>query len=377
MTYKPLAAGLCAAAVALTAGSSALAQAASPPPRPAPPPARPPVHGPPIAGMCIISVENAIGASTVGSYVETRMQQIVAQTNAELTGEKNAIDADAKSLDARRATLDQSTLEQQASALQVRANALQRKAQLRDREVQATEQKAVARVGQEMSPLIRQVYQPRPARCCCSAPPCHRQPGDGHHPAGGRRRSTRKITQFAFDRERLDQPQAPRAGGAPPIVQTPGPTPRPAAAQALGASRRRGSPHASHARSALLRRPRPCHALRTGGLDGRRTRRSRLAARADPRRLDPRRRRPRHRHLRQRPQARGPGRRDQGGRLLCHRRTRGGPTGRVRRLDDRSRRNWATRSPPRACTGPDRDSGTRACIRPPRSSRRCRWGPAW
>ena len=39
-----------------------------------------------------------------------------------------------------------------------------------------------------------------------------------------------KITQFPFERERLDQ-QSPTAapGGAPPIVQTPGPTPaRPA-----------------------------------------------------------------------------------------------------------------------------------------------------
>jgi outer membrane protein len=37
-----------------------------------------------------------------------------------------------------------------------------------------------------------------------------------------------KITQFAFDRERLDQPQAAgAAGGAPPIGQTPSPA-RPA-----------------------------------------------------------------------------------------------------------------------------------------------------
>ncbi len=38
-----------------------------------------------------------------------------------------------------------------------------------------------------------------------------------------------KITQFAFDRERLDQTGAPTAASAaPPIVQTPS-TPRPAA----------------------------------------------------------------------------------------------------------------------------------------------------
>jgi Skp family chaperone for outer membrane proteins len=226
MTSKTLAAGLCAAAVALTAGSSALAQAAA-----APAAAQPAVvHGPPIASLCIFSVETAIGTSTVGRYVETRMQQIVAQTNAELTGEKNAIDADAKALDARRATLDQSTLEQQASALQVRANALQRKAQLRDREVSATEQKAVGRIGQEMEPLVRQVYQQK----ACSVL-LQRTSVLIENPAMDITPQVvtalnGKITQFAFDRERLDGPTAATApGGAPPIVQTPGATPRPAA----------------------------------------------------------------------------------------------------------------------------------------------------
>jgi Skp family chaperone for outer membrane proteins len=223
MTSKTLVAGLCAAAVALTAGSSALAQAAAPAAQPAV------VHGPPLANVCIISVENAIGASTVGRYVETRMQQIVAQTNAELTGEKNAIDADAKALDARRATLDQSTLEQQASALQVRANALQRKAQLRDREVSATEQKAVGRIGQEMSPLISQVYQQKTCSMLLQrtavviANPAMDITPQVIAALNG------KITQFAFDRERLDGPTAAAPGGAPPIVQTPGVTPRPAA----------------------------------------------------------------------------------------------------------------------------------------------------
>ncbi|MFI4964628.1 MAG: OmpH family outer membrane protein [Caulobacterales bacterium] len=219
MTFKPIAAGCCAAALVLTSGSSALAQAAA---------AAPAVtHGPPISGMCIISVENAIGASTVGRYVNTRMQQIVGQTNAELTGEKNAIDADAKALEAKRATLAQAALEQQASALQIRANALQRKAQLRDREVSATEQKAVGRIGQEMEPLIRQAYQQKGCSVLLQrtavviANPAMDITPQVITALNG------KITQFAFDRERLDQPQA-NTGAAPPIVQTPRPTPRPA-----------------------------------------------------------------------------------------------------------------------------------------------------
>lgn len=230
MTFKPFAAGFCAATVALTAGSSALAQAPAAPA--AAPAANPVTHGPPLTGVCLFSFENAIGISTVGKYIETRMQQIIAQTNAELTGEKNAIDNDAKALDGQRATLDQTTFEQRGSALQVRASALQRKAQLRDREVQATEQKAIARVSQEMEPFIRQVYQSK----ACSIL-LQRTSVIIGNPAMDITQAVvtglnGKVTQFAFDRERLDQPQAATSGGgAPPIVQTPGPA-RPAPAPA-------------------------------------------------------------------------------------------------------------------------------------------------
>ncbi len=222
MTFKPLAAGICAATVVLTAGSSALAQA------PAAAGGTPVTHGPPLTGVCLFSFENAVGLSTVGHYIETRMQQIVSQTNAELTGEKTALDNDAKALEGRRATLDATTFEQQAVGLRGRADGLQRKAQLRDREVQATEQKAVARVSQEMEPYIRQAYQ---AKACSIL--LQRSAVIIGNPAMDITQAVVtglnvKLTQFAFDRERLDQPQA-ATGGAPPIVQTPSSTPRPAA----------------------------------------------------------------------------------------------------------------------------------------------------
>jgi outer membrane protein len=228
MTSKPIVAGLCAAAAALTTGISA--SQAAPAPVPAAAPAAPAVtHGPPLTGVCIFSFENAIGASKVGQYVDGRMKQILAQTQAELTGEKNQIDNDAKALDAQRASLDQTTFEQRGSALQVRASALQRKAQLRDREVQATEQKAVQRISQELEPFIRQAYQ---AKACSIL--LQRNSVIIGNPAMDLTQQVvtgvdGKITQFAFDRERLDQPGvASSPGGAPPIVQTPGPAPRPA-----------------------------------------------------------------------------------------------------------------------------------------------------
>ncbi|HXA38569.1 MAG TPA: OmpH family outer membrane protein [Phenylobacterium sp.] len=225
MTSKPIVAGVCAAAIALTAGSSVFAQAAAP----AAPAAQAVTHGPPLTGVCIFSFETAIQTSTVGHSVDTRMQQIVAQVNAELTAEKTAIDNDAKGLDARRATLDQATLESQASQLQIRANALQRKAQLRDREVSATEQKAVARISQELEPFIRQSYQSKACSILLQrSAVIIGNPAMDITPAvvAG---LNGKITQFAFERERLDQPGAPAAGGAPAIVQTPGPARTPAA----------------------------------------------------------------------------------------------------------------------------------------------------
>lgn len=202
MTLKTFAAAGCAVAVALTSATSALAQA------PAAAPAAPQVtHGAPIAGLCVVSIENAIGASTVGKYVNTRLQQLVGQVNAELTAERTSIDNDAKALEGQRATLDQNTLEQRAAALQVRANSLQRKAQLRDREIQATEQKAFNRVGTEMEPLIRQAYQ---AKGCSLL--VNRNSIILGNPASDITPQVvtalnAKITQFTFDRERLDQPQ--------------------------------------------------------------------------------------------------------------------------------------------------------------------------
>lgn len=201
MTFKTFAVAGSALAFALAGAAPALAQ------QPAAAPAAPAVtHGAPVPGLCTVSVENAIGASTVGKAVNTRLQQLVAQVNAELNAEKTALDNDAKALDGQRTTLDQNTLEQRASALQVRANALQRKAQQRDREIQATEQKAINRVGTEMEPLIRQAYQQKQCSVLINRNSVMlANPASDITPQVVTALNA-KITQFAFDRERLDAP---------------------------------------------------------------------------------------------------------------------------------------------------------------------------
>lgn len=200
-------------AVAIAAGP-ALAQPAAP----AAAPAAAAPAGPAIPGLCVFSVEGAVGSSKVGAHVSTRLQQLVAQVQAELNGLRTAIENEDKTLAAQRATLDATTLEQRAAALQVRVNDMQRRGQLRERELSATEQKALARVGQELSPLVQQVATQRN----CSVVINRQALVLG---GGGQMDITpavvaaldAKITQFAFERERLDQQPAaaPAAAAAP------------------------------------------------------------------------------------------------------------------------------------------------------------------
>ena len=205
MNMKTLVAATCVAALSFGATSSALAQAAAAPAAPTI------THGPAVPGVCIMSIEGAIAQSTVGQYVQTRLTQINTQVAAEIKAEETLISNDAKTLDTQKATLDQGTLEKRAADLQVRANALQRKAQLREREMQATQQKALGRVSQELDPVVRAAYQQ--SKCSMLfqrdalviANPA--MDITGVVVAG----LNARITQFAFDRERLDQP----AAGAP------------------------------------------------------------------------------------------------------------------------------------------------------------------
>lgn len=220
MTLTKLAAAVGAAAVAVGCGSTAFAQAAASA-------ATPLQQGPAINGLCILSVEGAMGTSTVGKYVTERLQQIGAQANAELSGERTSLESDARTLEGQRASLDQATFEQRAGALQTRANALQRKAEIRNRELQATEQKAMGRIEQEMDPLIRTAYQQKG----CSVL-LQRTAIIAANPAMDITPTVitalnAKLTQFPIEREHLEQAAGAPQAGAAPIVQTPS-TPRPA-----------------------------------------------------------------------------------------------------------------------------------------------------
>ncbi|MBL8770163.1 MAG: OmpH family outer membrane protein [Phenylobacterium sp.] len=219
MTFKTFAVTSAAAALAITASSAAAQQQPARPATPAPAAAAPQVtHGAAPAGLCVVSPEGVLANSTVGKYVQTRMQQLAAQVNAELQSEGTAIDNEAKQIDAQRASIDQNTFEQRAAAVQVKANAFARKRQQRENELQLTQQKAINRVGEEMEPLIRQAYQAKGCgmlfnrQVIVLANPTTDITPQVVTALNG------KITQFTFDRERLDQqatPGAARPAAAP------------------------------------------------------------------------------------------------------------------------------------------------------------------
>jgi outer membrane protein len=159
-------------------------------------------------GVCVLSREAILGASTVGKYVQTRLGQLESQANAELTGEQSSIQTAAKDLEAKKTTLGQTAYQQQGSALQQRANALQERAQQRDRELQATEQKAVQRVLQEATPLVANEAKAKNCAIVVDANAVMAVNGSMNLTQDVITALNGKFTQFDFDREHLDAQQA-------------------------------------------------------------------------------------------------------------------------------------------------------------------------
>jgi outer membrane protein len=166
-------------------------------------------HGPPISGLCMLSGQEAIAKSTVGQYVNTRLQQIVTQVRAELQPEETAISNDAKALDAARPTLDQATFQSRGQALQTRADAFRQKQDLRSRELQATRDKALNRIAQELNPIAIQLYQQH--RCSVLLDKGSTMIANPEMDLTSQAVTAlnAKITQFTFDREHLDTGAAP------------------------------------------------------------------------------------------------------------------------------------------------------------------------
>ena len=199
MTSRKLGAATVGAASALLFATTAFAQTAAAPAV---------THGPAIAGVCYLSTQEAIANSTVGKHVNTRMQQLIQAVNTELQPEQTVIENEGKALEAGRSTMDAKTLQTRATAWQTRLTNFQRLSSQRENELQATQQKAVARVLQEMDPVAKSVYQQR--RCSIlldRSSVMLGNPAMDLTPAVIQGLNAR-IQTFAFERERLQQPAA-------------------------------------------------------------------------------------------------------------------------------------------------------------------------
>ena len=200
MTSRKLGAAASGAAAALIFASAAFAQAT---------PAAPAVtHGAALPGVCYLSTQEAIATSTVGKAVNTRMQQLITQVSTELQPEQTIIETEGKAIEAGRASMDQATLQKRATDWRTRLDTFQRRAGQRERELEATQQKAVARVLQEMDPVAKSIYQQR--RCSILLDRDSVMLGN---PAMDLTASVvaglnARIQTFAFERERLDQQPA-------------------------------------------------------------------------------------------------------------------------------------------------------------------------
>jgi outer membrane protein len=157
-----------------------------------------------VPGICVLSREGIVGTSTVGKYVQTRLGQLTSQAQAEIAADQTSLQNDAKAFDAKKATLTQAAQQQQVAALQQRDGVLQQKAQQRDRELQATEQKAVAKVLQEASPFVADLVKSKNCAVVFDANGILAVNQVMDLTGGVVTALNGKLTQFDFDRERLD-----------------------------------------------------------------------------------------------------------------------------------------------------------------------------
>jgi Skp family chaperone for outer membrane proteins len=199
MTKKSGAAFAGVLAFAAFAPMMAQAQGAAAAPAAAPP------TGPVIPGMCVLSQEAVVFTSTVGKYVATRLQQLNTAAQAEVTSDTTSLQADEKAFEASRAGLSSDQLQQRAAALAGRERDLERTVSVRREEMNQTAQKAQARILSEASPIFQQAVRSHNCSIVMS--------GTGVLVAETAMDITptviaglnAKITQFAFEREHLDQ----------------------------------------------------------------------------------------------------------------------------------------------------------------------------
>jgi Skp family chaperone for outer membrane proteins len=171
----------------------------------------PPPMGATLPGICVLSTEAAIYNSAVGKAMVARLSQLNSQAEAEVSAEQTGIQNDAKTLEAGKATMAADQYQKTGQGLQARVGVLQRKAQVRQREMQLTQEKALQTFSSNMDPVVRQVFAQRSCSILLNENSLmYPAPGMDITPQVVQGLNA-KIQSFTFDREHIDQGQAPAA----------------------------------------------------------------------------------------------------------------------------------------------------------------------
>lgn len=142
-----------AAALSCVLGAQALAQQPA-----APAPATPwSPTGPVIPGVCMASMNGALGRSKVGQYASSRLEQIGAQTNAELNQTNTQLETERQTLQGQIQSQGQAALKPQIDALNQKYAQFASLSDQRSAELDQTKMNVLRRLNQEIGPVIRQV----------------------------------------------------------------------------------------------------------------------------------------------------------------------------------------------------------------------------
>lgn len=117
--------------------------------------------GPVIPGVCAFYNERMLAQSTVGQAVNTRMQQLAQEVQAELSPYATTIQNEAQQLQSAGATMPADQMNTRRQQLQQRVNEAQQLEQTRENELRYTLAEQRRLISNAVEPILIQVYQER------------------------------------------------------------------------------------------------------------------------------------------------------------------------------------------------------------------------
>ncbi len=196
-----------AATSALTLTTAASAQAQG----------QPALAGPVLPGVCVYSNERAIATSAVGVSVTQRLEQLAGQVKADLQQRGSALQSEQTTLQSQAATLPKDQLEQKGALFDQHVQDFRRLEQLREAQLEATRNKEIEAIGEQIDPLLRQVYAERSCGLVVAATSTYgfyNQQMDVT--AAVITKLNAKVTSLNFDL--MQPPQQTAAAGAPTVA---------------------------------------------------------------------------------------------------------------------------------------------------------------